>query len=144
MSKPQGLTRYSLDWEAMILLEKRQTAGATAFAVLVGEHKASAAEYAAILAFILFFVQLHSCVVAYSVPTAVVFHCICFSGVDLACVGAAIIAGVGAGTYKSAEDGYSAFAVSERVIYPRPEMTERYAPLLKKYKEIAAALGSAQ
>ena len=63
---------------------------------------------------------------------------------DLACVGAAIIAGVGAKTYASAEDGYTSFAVSERVIYPRPEMTERYAPLLKKYKEIAAALGSAQ
>ena len=61
---------------------------------------------------------------------------------DLACVGAAIIAGVGAGMYKSAEDGYRAFAVKERVLMPRAEMTEKYAPLLDKYKRLAAAIGS--
>lgn len=61
---------------------------------------------------------------------------------DLACVGAAIIGGVGAGMYESAEEGYRQFAVNERTLMPRPEMTEKYKPLLEKYKRLAEAIGS--
>ncbi len=59
---------------------------------------------------------------------------------DLACVGAAILAGVGCGIYKSAEDGYKALAVGERVVYPNPDQVKVYANLSKQYREIAKGL----
>ena len=61
---------------------------------------------------------------------------------DLACVGAAIMAGVGAGVYTSCEDGYKSFSVKERVVMPNLELTEIYRDILKKYKKQAEALGA--
>lgn len=61
---------------------------------------------------------------------------------DLACVGAAVMAGVGAGIYESATDGSVRFKTEESTVMPRPEMTEVYKLLMKKYKEQAEALGS--
>ena len=60
---------------------------------------------------------------------------------DLACVGAAILAGVGAGLYPSCEAGYRAFAIAETVVQPRAEMTAIYQELFEKYKKQAAVLG---
>ena len=60
---------------------------------------------------------------------------------DLACVGAAILAGVGAGLYSSCEAGYCAFAIEETVVQPRAEMTAIYKGLFEKYKKQAAILG---
>ncbi len=60
---------------------------------------------------------------------------------DLACVGAAILAGFGAGLYPTCEEGYDKFKIKEKVILPRKEMTELYKPLIEKYKEQATALG---
>lgn len=60
---------------------------------------------------------------------------------DLACVGAAILAGVGAGLYPSCQAGYRAFAIEETVIQPRAEMTAIYKDLFEKYKKQAAVLG---
>ena len=61
---------------------------------------------------------------------------------DLACVGAAILAGFGAGLYPSCKDGYRRFKIAERVISPRADMTEKYKPIFEKYKKQAAALGA--
>ncbi len=61
---------------------------------------------------------------------------------DLACVGAAILAGLGAGLYPSCAEGYRRFKIAERVISPRKEMTEKYKPIFEKYKKQAAALGA--
>ena len=61
---------------------------------------------------------------------------------DLACVGAAILAGFGAGLYPSTKEGYEKFRIAERVILPRAEMTEKYKAILVKYKSQAAALGA--
>jgi len=61
---------------------------------------------------------------------------------DLACVGAAILAGLGAGLYPSCEEGYRRFKIPERVVYPRKEMTEKYKSVFEKYKSQAAALGA--
>ena len=61
---------------------------------------------------------------------------------DLACVGAAVLAGLGAGLYSSCVEGYKRFRIEEKVILPRPEMTEIYRPIFEKYKKQAAALGA--
>ena len=53
---------------------------------------------------------------------------------DLACVGAAIMAGVGAGVYKDAREGFEKLAVRERILTPRPEMTAVYREIYKEYK----------
>jgi len=63
---------------------------------------------------------------------------------DLACVGAAILAGVGSGLYKNAEEGYKALAVSQRVIYPDPQQAEKYRRYFKDYQKTAALLGQAE
>ena len=60
---------------------------------------------------------------------------------DLACVGAAILAGVGAGLYPSCEAGYKAFAIEETIVEPNPEMTATYKEIFEKYKKQAAVLG---
>lgn len=62
---------------------------------------------------------------------------------DLACVGAAILGGVGAGVFADAEEGYRKLAVGERVIYPNSERAAMYAEVMNEYKRIAGALGSA-
>ena len=63
---------------------------------------------------------------------------------DLACVGAAILAGVGSGLYKDMAEGYKALAVPERVILPNPEQAEMYRSCLKRYQQTAALLGQAE
>lgn len=60
---------------------------------------------------------------------------------DLACVGAAVMAGVGSGVYADAEDGYKRLAIPERVIYPDPQRAKEYAALLEEYKHHAKILG---
>lgn len=61
---------------------------------------------------------------------------------DLACVGAAILAGVGAGIYSDVDEGYKKLAVRDHIIYPDPESTERYEELAAEYHEIAAEMGA--
>ena len=60
---------------------------------------------------------------------------------DLACVGAAIMAGVGCGIFADAEEGYSRLAVKEHKVLPDPRRTEIYAPLFAAYKRQAQCLG---
>ena len=62
---------------------------------------------------------------------------------DLACVGAAILAGIGCGVYQDAAEGYQKLAAGERVIYPDPQRKEIYAKLMKEYKQLAGVLGDA-
>jgi len=61
---------------------------------------------------------------------------------DLACVGAAILAGVGCGIYRDAEEGYRALAVDEKVLQPDAQAVRRYDELYAEYKKIAGALGA--
>jgi len=61
---------------------------------------------------------------------------------DLACVGAAIMAGTGCGIYSSVEEGYKCLAVRERVIQPDPERAAVYAKLYEEYKRCAGLLGN--
>lgn len=63
---------------------------------------------------------------------------------DLACVGAAVLAGVGCGLYKDVAEGYKALAVPERVIDPDPEQVEKYRSCFEKYRQIAALMGRAE
>ena len=60
---------------------------------------------------------------------------------DLACVGAAILAGVGSGVYASVHEGYKNLAVGESVLYPDPERAKKYAIYFEEYKRIATSLG---
>ena len=59
---------------------------------------------------------------------------------DLACVGAAILAGVGAGLYEDARAGYRRFAASERTVLPSPEAHEKYKAAFEAYKKQANAI----
>ena len=59
---------------------------------------------------------------------------------DLACVGAAILAGMGSGLYQSAAEGYQRLSVSEQVIYPQPEAAAQYARLMTQYQRQAKAI----
>ena len=61
---------------------------------------------------------------------------------DLACVGAAILAGTGCGIYPNVEEGYKCLAVRERVIQPDPRRAQMYAKLYAQYKEHAEVLGA--
>ncbi len=61
---------------------------------------------------------------------------------DMACVGAAILAGVGCGIFPDAKAGYKTLAVRERVLLPDPEKTAAYAPVAKAYRQGAQALGA--
>ena len=61
---------------------------------------------------------------------------------DLACVGAAILAGVGAGLYEDARAGYARFASAEKVIAPNMEAHEKYKAAFAEYKAVANAIGS--
>lgn len=62
---------------------------------------------------------------------------------DLACVGAAILAGIGCGVFKDASEGYQKLASGESVVYPDPLRKEMYANLMKEYKMLAGTLGEA-
>lgn len=59
---------------------------------------------------------------------------------DLACVGAALLAGVGGGLYKNASTAYKSFAVKETVILPDKQAHARYRTLFEAYKRKAKAL----
>lgn len=59
---------------------------------------------------------------------------------DMACVGAAILAGVGAGIFEDAKAGYARLAVPDTVLQPQPEEAEKYAKLYAEYKEKVSAL----
>ena len=61
---------------------------------------------------------------------------------DLACVGAAILAGTGCGIFASPEDGYQCLAVQERVLQPDPRRAEIYGALFAEYKRKAEKLGA--
>lgn len=60
---------------------------------------------------------------------------------DLACVGAAIMAGVGCGLYPDAQSGYEKLAVADRVILPDQEKATVYKELFSQYQAFAACLG---
>lgn len=60
---------------------------------------------------------------------------------DLACVGAAILAGTGCGLFASVEEGYRRLAVSESVLQPDPARAALYADLSKQYRRCAEKLG---
>ena len=59
---------------------------------------------------------------------------------DLACVGAAIMAGVGSGVFATMEEGYRALAVKNQVITPNPQQAAIYARLCKTYAQTAQHL----
>lgn len=61
---------------------------------------------------------------------------------DLACVGAAILAGTGCGIYNSAEEGVRSLAVRERVLMPDPARAAMYGALREQYKKHAGELGT--
>ena len=56
---------------------------------------------------------------------------------DLACVGAAIMAGVGAGLYKDVQTGYTSFAIKETILMPDIEKTKKYKEIVEIYKKQA-------
>lgn len=60
---------------------------------------------------------------------------------DLACVGAAILGGVGCGVYKDAAEGYQKLAVGERIVYPDANRAAMYHNATQEYRRIADALG---
>lgn len=59
---------------------------------------------------------------------------------DLACVGAAVLAGMGSGVFGDAREGYQCLAVEEREILPDPEHVKAYARLFASYKRGAEEL----
>lgn len=59
---------------------------------------------------------------------------------DLACVGAAILAGVGCGIFPDPAEGYRRLAVGERVLLPDPESAAMYRALFETYKKNAESL----
>ena len=62
---------------------------------------------------------------------------------DLACVGAAVLAGVGCGVFAAPEEGCRRLAVRERVLLPDRHRAEQYAEWKQEYKRYAEALGAA-
>ena len=60
--------------------------------------------------------------------------------VDLACVGAAILAGVGTGLYQTVTECCSKFSVSEKIVAPDPIASKQYRQLLDEYKRKAKLL----
>lgn len=59
---------------------------------------------------------------------------------DLACAGAAILAGVGCGIYEDAKQGCARMSVSERTIYPDPAKSKRYQEAIAAYRQGAQRL----
>lgn len=60
---------------------------------------------------------------------------------DLACVGAAVLAGTGSGVFHDLTEGYKRLAVNEHVLMPDPERSAKYAAIYEEYKKTAIALG---
>ena len=61
---------------------------------------------------------------------------------DLACVGAAVLAGTGCGLFSSVEEGCRRLSVKERVVLPDPERVRMYADCRREYERIAGGLGT--
>lgn len=61
---------------------------------------------------------------------------------DLACVGAAVLAGVGSGIFRDAEEGCKCLSVGERVIRPDPQRMQMYRGRFAHYKKCAGVLGA--
>ena len=59
---------------------------------------------------------------------------------DMACVGAAVLAGTGCGLFPDMDTGCRILAVEEKVILPDPARTAVYRPLYEQYKRCAQAL----
>lgn len=59
---------------------------------------------------------------------------------DLACVGAAVLAGVGCGIFADRKAGCRCLAAKEHTLYPDPKAAETYEQLFKKYKNLAHIL----
>ena len=59
---------------------------------------------------------------------------------DMACVGAAVLAGTGCGLFPDLDTGCRTLAVEEKVILPDPARTAVYRPLYEQYKRCAQAL----
>ncbi len=59
---------------------------------------------------------------------------------DLACVGAAVMAGVGCGLYENEESGYKKLAVNEKILKPNLEKTKMYSLLFDDYKKRAGLM----
>ncbi|MBF1004289.1 MAG: hypothetical protein HXK88_05170 [Lachnospiraceae bacterium] len=62
---------------------------------------------------------------------------------DLACVGAAVIAGVGAGVYDNIREGYEQLKVPFRILTPDKERKGRYEEAGLEYRRLAEKLGEA-
>ena len=60
---------------------------------------------------------------------------------DLACVGAAVLAGTGSGVYQSLKEGYDSLAVNEHVLMPDKERAAKFAEIYEEYKKNGALLG---
>lgn len=60
---------------------------------------------------------------------------------DLACVGAAVLAGKGSGIFASLSEGYDRLAVNENVLMPVPENVEKFNKIFEEYKKNAVKLG---
>lgn len=54
---------------------------------------------------------------------------------DMACIGAAVLAGIGAGVFQSAQEGYRKLATRERKVEPIQENVEAYRPLYERYRK---------
>lgn len=62
---------------------------------------------------------------------------------DLACVGAAVIAGYGTGLFDSIQSGYRRLSIAGEIIAPNLEQTKRYQRVKHIYRRIADLLGQA-
>ena len=62
---------------------------------------------------------------------------------DLACVGAAVLAGTGSGIFGSLQEGCERLKINERVITPTEDGRKRYGEYFAAYKAFAKKLGDA-
>ena len=60
---------------------------------------------------------------------------------DLACVGAAILAGTGCGIYQDVAEGYKTLGVKTRTVMPDPAAQKAYDQYYARYQQIAVSLG---
>ena len=59
---------------------------------------------------------------------------------ELACIGAAVLAGVGCGLYSDVQTGYEKLAVRNRTVMPDPDLHAQYEKAYQQYKASAASL----
>lgn len=60
---------------------------------------------------------------------------------DLACVGAAVMAGTGCGIFETTAEGCNQLKVREKIIFPDPARVERYRQAATTYRSLAEKLG---